>query len=72
MSCSCEDLGRGPQHIFMSAIARIELVHEYVDELRDVLRRAAMNDIEVVRRDGRALRYRGEEANDDELNVARR
>ena len=60
MSCSREDFGGRPQHIRVSAITRIELVHEHVDELRDVLWRAAMNDVEVVRRDGRALRYRGE------------
>ena len=55
-----------------SAIPRIEFVHEYVHKLRDVRWRAPMNDVEVVRRDGRALRYRREQADHDELNVARR
>ena len=72
MSGPREDLGRPPAHIRVSSIAGVEFVDEDVEELRDVLRRAGMNNVEIVRRDGRTLRYRGEQPDDDELNVARR
>lgn len=70
--CAGEDLSGGAHHIGASAVARIEFVYEDVYELRDVLGRSPVHDIEVVRCHRRALSDGGEQPYDDELNVARR
>jgi len=67
-----EDFCRRTQDIGAPAVTRIQFAHEHVYELRDVLWRTPVHDIEIVRRYRRALSDRCEQTDDDEFNVARR
>ena len=69
---SGKNLDRRSKDVIAAAVPRIEPVHQDVDELRDILRRSSVHDVQIVRRDRCTLSDGSEESNDDELNVARR